>query len=110
MAVTVGEEKIDKDVQRFFRRLPGHIRSALNTAIKKSAFLIERESKKVTPVLTGRLRASIFTTINPMRATIEPKTDYAFIVHQRNPYMERGVKNAERGIQRIFEGEIKKVT
>ena len=80
MAVSVSVQFEGKNAKRFYRNLPGHITGALNTAIRKSAFLIERESKKVTPVLTGRLRASIFTTINPLRATVEPKTDYAFIV------------------------------
>lgn len=101
---------------RFFGRLPRHIVQALDEAIKKSAFLVERESKIVTPVLTGRLRASIFTTLKPLRATVQPKTDYALFVHEgtskmrARPFMKLGLDRALSQIDIIFRKEIKKAT
>ncbi len=55
--------------------------------IKELAFLIERDSKKVTPVDTGRLRASIGVTLKPMLAIVQPDTNYAFFVHEGTRYM-----------------------
>ncbi len=100
----------------YFGRLPKHIVDALDEAVKKSAFLVERESKIVTPVLTGRLRSSIFTTLKPLRATVQPKTDYALAVHEgtgrmrARPYMKWGLDRAKNEIGRIFSKEIKKAT
>lgn len=51
------------------------------------AFDIERESKRVAPVDTGRLRASIFTSIGNLEARIKPNVNYAIYVHEGTRYM-----------------------
>lgn len=101
-----------KKLQAGLRKSPARINKALQTIIKKSALLIERESKKKTPVDTGRLRASIFTSIFSRRAIVQPKTNYAIYVHEgtrymrARPFMEHGLKNARAEINRIVNKEI----
>lgn len=86
--------------------------AALQRAIERFSFVIERESKKVTPVDTGRLRASIVTDIGNLRAKIAPHTNYAGFVHEgtrymrARPFMMWGVE-AAKGDMRIFGEEIK---
>lgn len=55
--------------------------AALQRGVEKFAFNIERESKKETPVDTGRLRSSIFTDIGTLRAKIAPNVIYAGWIH-----------------------------
>lgn len=61
----------------------------LKDEIQKIAFRIERNSKQLTPVDTGRLRASIHT--QPMfggfGAKISTNTEYAVFVHNGTRYM-----------------------
>lgn len=103
-----------KDVQRAIIKGPEIMRDALNTGLEKSAFLVERESKIKTPVDTGRLRASIFTTLRPLVATVMPKTNYAVFVHEgttrmrARPYMTEGLEAAMSEIKRVMNDEINK--
>lgn len=60
----------------------------LGFTVPKIALKIERESKLVTPVRTGRLRSSIHTTIlSPTSAVIGPDVNYAVYVHEGTKYM-----------------------
>lgn len=62
--------------------------AALQRAIEMLAFQTERESKKATPVDTGRLRSSINTSIGTLQARIAPHTVYAGWIHEGK--MNRG--------------------
>ena len=55
--------------------------------IEKFAFAIERESKRKSPVDTGRMRASIATNVGNLQASIGPHVDYALFVHEGTRYM-----------------------
>lgn len=102
------------EIKRSFKKYPIKTKSAIKTAIRKSALLVERESKVMTPVDTGRLRSSIMSDILPMKATVAPHTDYAIHVHEGTrrmkgrPFMEQGLRKAENRIQGFFKNEIKK--
>ena len=80
--------------------------------IKELAFLVERESKKVTPVDTGRLRASIGVSLRPMEAVVAPHTDYAIYVHKgtrymrARPYMFWGAETAVKGFEQRLSKEL----
>ena len=66
------------DLSKFSGKIsnvPRVIDNRIKQAIKKTAFLIEGESKKQTPVDTGRLRASIYTTVKEDSAIVQPKTN-----------------------------------
>jgi len=79
----------------------------LRTKIRELAFLVERESKKVTPVDTGRLRASIrvLPVVRFLEEVIQPHIDYAIYVHEgtrymrARPFMYWGAKSAVRGVE-----------
>jgi HK97 gp10 family phage protein len=91
------------------------IRAALQRGIEKIAFGVERESKKVTPVRTGMLRASILTDIKPLWARVAPHVFYAGYVHEGTRYMKArpfmwwGLNSAISQFRDpVFEVEIKK--
>jgi len=104
--------KLDKVIKKFSRISP-IINKNLTIALKKAAFLVERESKFVTPVDTGRLRSSIFTTIKRNMAIIQPKTDYAIYVHEGTrrmtgkPFMKEGFDKSKSRIDKLFKGAVK---
>lgn len=90
----------------------------LQKQISQFAFDVEREAKQVTPVDTGRLRASIFTSIGNLEARIQPNTNYAIFVHEgtrymtARPFMQIGFEKAELqnfGGQSPFVGHIESV-
>ncbi len=89
-----------------------NIGSFMRDKIKELAFLVERESKKVTPVDTGRLRASIGVSLRPMSATIAPHTSYAIYVHEgtrymrARPYMFWGARDATKGFEQKMSKEL----
>ncbi len=115
MSVTVSVKFEGVKAKTFFGKLPVHIKQGLNNAIRKSAFIVERESKRIAPVDTGRLRSSIFTIIEPLKATVQPRVNYAIFVHEgtfkmsSRPFMKEGADNARNEIQRIFNEEIKRI-
>jgi HK97 gp10 family phage protein len=83
------------------------VQSFLQGKIRELAFLVEREAKQVTPVDTGRLRASIrvLPIIRPLEAIIQPHTEYAIYVHEGTrymrgrPFMYWGAKSAAEGFE-----------
>lgn len=115
MKVTITTKPTIESLRDKFGRLPGKITDAIEIATKKGAYVVEAESKKRTPVDTGRLRSSIFTTIYKKYAVVEPKTNYALAVHEgtkftkARPYMKEGAENAGKEINEIFQNEIQKV-
>ncbi|HBX15905.1 MAG: hypothetical protein UV20_C0009G0020 [Candidatus Magasanikbacteria bacterium GW2011_GWA2_42_32] len=108
MRISINIKSAIQDLEKKIRNVPDKIKNYLTLAIKKSAFEIEAEAKKVTPVDTGRLRASIFTTLFPLIAIVQPKTNYAIFVHEGTskmsgrPFMKEGADNAKRSIDKYF--------
>lgn len=99
-------------VLKAIAKAPDIMNKSLTDGLRKAALLVERYSKQVTPVDTGRLRASIFTDIQPLIATIQPKTDYAIYVHEGTryitgrPFMKQGVEMAKDEIERVVNDEV----
>lgn len=77
------------------------IKSAIQEGLEAFAFEIEGESKKNSPIDTGRLRASITTDIGNLKARVSPHVDYAGYVHEgtkrmrARPFMAIGLSRAE---------------
>lgn len=73
----------------------------LQRAIQLFAFATERYSKIASPVDTGRLRASINTSLGNLQATVAPHTNYAIFVHEGTrfirgrPFMAIGMQQAQ---------------
>lgn len=67
--------------------------SALDKAIRETAYAIEAKSKGVCPVDTGNLRGSISTTCGFMNAEVGPTAEYGHFVEygtsrmRPQPYM-----------------------
>ena len=101
-----------EQVMKKFERMPREFIEEMDKAVKKSAYLIEGESKKVTPVDTGRLRASISSAFSVLQAIISPHTNYAVYVHegtrfmQGRPYMKWGVEKAKDAIKKQFQNAV----
>lgn len=79
--VTPPFEKVGKAIQSI------KLGIAMQKGIEKLAFQVEKDAKKVTPVDTGRLRASIGVDIGNLYARIAPDTHYAIYVHEGTRYM-----------------------
>lgn len=83
------------------------VQNFLQTEIRKLAFSVEGEAKQVTPVDTGRLRASVrvLPMVRLLEAVIQPHTDYAFYVHEgtkymrARPFMYWGAMSAVEGLE-----------
>lgn len=84
-------------------------------AIRKSAFVVEAESKKAITIgktraiLTGRLRSSISKmNIKATRAEVAPTVKYAIYVHEGTrfmrdrPFMAVGLSQSIPKIKKIF--------
>ena len=81
--------------------------------VKKLAFIVEGESKKVSPVDTGRMRSSISVDLEPLTATIGPHVRYDYFVHEgtrfmaARPFMLWGAESASSRFDPIFEKDVK---
>lgn len=104
-----------KELAKYLGDMPRELNKALSVVIRRSAFLIQRFSKKRTPVDTGYLRNSIFVIKDTLGAIISTNTDYAVYVHEgtryvrSRPFMRWGVDDASKDIEDVFSEEIEKV-
>lgn len=74
-----------KQLKANFEDLPRTILPFLRRASEKAAFEIEGESKRRAPVDTGRLRASISTSLGIVKnigAIVQTNVNYAAFVHE----------------------------
>lgn len=81
---------IAPDPSKLARAMVGvNLTGFLSRQVSQLAFAVERYAKQLTPVDSGRLRASIHTT--PMmfgvKAIVSTKTEYAVYVHEGTKYM-----------------------
>lgn len=108
MKVNIGLEGLEK-VKGNMGRRADKVKAVIKTIFEKSLFLIERYSKIESPVRTGRLRASITEGkfLFERYAQIGPTVEYAKYVHERNPFMDRGVSKALPEIRKMIKDEVK---
>lgn len=106
-----------------FQQKSGRLKSAIDTLLKKSIFVIEKHAKYYSPVDTGRMRASIgvsgnitdgkFSTgeqsveFGQNFASIQPTVTYAKYVHRRVPFMTSAAQDSLSEIETIAKNEIK---
>ena len=102
--------------QTALRKWPEFAEKEIKKALEGSIYSIEREAKLLTPVLTGRLRASLGggtfkggsypkdynIKIEKMRASIGSNVEYATHVHSRVPFLTGGVHAAMKNIEKFF--------
>lgn len=103
-----------EDVLKGLDIMQDDLTKAVKTSISKSALIIEGQSKINSPVDTGRMRASIISEIQPLKATIMPTVSYAVFVHEgtrymrARPFMRDAVDQKRDDITSVFESEISK--
>ena len=92
-----------------FNKAPVIIYKALDTAVKRSAWIITRDIKAVTPVDTGNLKRGIRPEFRPMAARILPhNAPYAIYVHEGTsrmrprPFMLIGLRHAMPAVENDF--------
>lgn len=101
--------------EKYMNDKPAAFRRALQTTIREGAYIIERLAKINAPVDTGRLRASIYTEIMQLKATIRPNVNYAIFVHEgtrfitSRPFMTDAAHTADAEIQNILNREVASV-
>jgi len=83
-----------------------NVQKALNNAMKKSLFTLERTAKINTPVKTGLLRNSYETSFGDLEWTLRNYREYAPYVEARKWFLEFTVISEEENIQTIFDNEI----
>lgn len=95
-------------IKSAFARAPSLMGRHLNLAIKKSLLNIEADSRRNTPVLTGRLRASHYTLFQPLKGEVGTHTDYDIFVHEgtrfmrARPYLRTAVQSNQPTVDRYF--------
>ena len=101
-----------KGFQKAMRESPRDLKDEIEKAMKKAVFKAEGEIKPITPVDTGRMRASIKHYIQPLEGEIFPTVDYAIYVHEgtkymgARPFMEQGLNYAKPSIEDYFRNAI----
>lgn len=107
------EVKNIEELKRGLQKFPDKLVPQLREAVIKSAFLVEREAKILSPVDTGRLRSSINTSygFGPLGvgAKVATNVEYAIYVHEgtkrmrARPFMRQAVQASSGQIGKFFE-------
>ncbi len=115
--ISIGAESLEK-VRDAFRKFPDIIAPFLRNASQTAAFAIEREAKILSPVDTGRLRASIATSLGiankGIQSVVQTNVNYAVYVHEGTrfmkgrPFMQQGVDASKPVISFAYEDQIRK--
>lgn len=84
--VTVEFEKDLEPLRQAFASFPDTVAPFLRRASQAAAFTVERESKKKSPIDTGRLRSSIATSLGILNrgitSIVQTNVNYAAAVHE----------------------------
>ena len=93
------------EVRGCFNDIPPQLDKEFDKTLAKIAFLIEGKAKERSPVRTGKMKASIFSHVGHLQATIMPTVNYAIFVHEgtrfmrARPFLLWGVQDAQPDIQ-----------
>lgn len=113
MEISVAFSPELKKIAKAFKSSVEDVERAFRNILETAGFTVERYSKQLTPVRTGRLRASIgIQEVNVGLHTVRIGTDtsYAFFVHEGTrfmrgrPFMREGARFAKTKLEG---GEIK---
>lgn len=75
-------------IKAAFNKAPALMSRNLNTAIKKSIFVVQGKSMMNTPVDTGALKASHTTTFDNLKGSVFTNKNYDIFVHDGTRYMK----------------------
>ena len=103
-------------LQSLLQDFPRVVVPKLRDASMKSAFTVEREAKILSPVDTGRLRASIATSLGildqGLTSIVSTNVEYAIYVHEGTrrmrgrPFMKQAAEGSIPKIQAFYNDAI----
>jgi HK97 gp10 family phage protein len=102
-------------IKAAFARAPYLMTKELNIAIGQTVLSIGGESRRRTPVDTGRLRASTYERFANLRGEVGTDTVYDRFVHygtrymQARPYLANAVKANQTNTERYFTKAVDRV-
>lgn len=108
MQIQIQIRNLDQ-VKEGLKKAPLYFARHIDKAIKRSILLIERGSKPLTPVDTGRLRGSYQSSFQLLRGVLDVNTSYAYWVHEgtsrmlARPFLENGIDKSNSDIEKSFE-------
>lgn len=97
-----------QEIKRAFGKSPQIMAKELNISIRQAVLMIGRDSRRQTPVDTGRLRASTYERFSNLQGEIGTNTEYDVFVHEGTrfmrgrPYLRSSVQDNDSGVQRAF--------
>lgn len=106
MASNQGIEIDSKAFAASLNKYQKNVNQQLQAAIEDCALLTERDSKKNCPVDTGRLRASITSSIGKLEAEVGSNVEYAIFVEygtsnqSAQPFLRPALDNALPKLQK----------
>lgn len=95
-------------IKRAFGLAPALMSGNLNIAIRKTVLTIGGQSRRRTPVRTGRLRASHYERFSNLKGEVGTNTSYDRYVHwgtrymKARPYLQEAVEASEPYLNRFF--------
>lgn len=95
-------------IRAAFSIAPKDMVKELNRAIQKSVIGIGTDSRRGTPVDTGRLRASTYERFSNLKGEVGTNTDYDIFVHEGTrymrgrPYLRKAVDSNQAETERNF--------
>jgi HK97 gp10 family phage protein len=96
-------------IKAAFGRAPRLVREEMNEAIKRAALTISADSRRNTPVATGRLRSSTYERFSSnMYGEVGTNTTYDRFVHdgtrfmKSRPYLQLAVDQNQTETERLF--------
>lgn len=102
-------------IKRAFGMAPTLMTAELNKAIQKSVLRISYDSRRLTPVDTGRLRASTYEKFGQLQGEVGTNTTYDIFVHEGTrfmagrPYLRKSVEMNNSNVQGYFETAVQVV-
>lgn len=110
--ITIQIKNADQ-IREFLKTRPQETKHQLNLAVAKTVKDVERETKKRSPVDTGRMRASVQSREYPsvLEGEVGVHTSYAIFVHENlrarhsvgeAKFLENAVRHLESKIQGFF--------
>lgn len=102
------------EIRSAFQKSPHLMTNNLNTAIRRVIVKIGGDSRKFTPVDTGRLRGSHREQFSNLKGKVSTNTEYDVFVHEgtkfmeARPFLQQAVETNEQFTDREFERAVQK--
>lgn len=112
--ISIRISNIDQ-IKAAFARAPALMTRELNKAIQRTVLTIGRTSRQLTPVDTGRLRASTYERFSNLKGEVGTNTEYDVFVHEgtrfmkARPYLRSAVQRHQGQVDGFFTDAVQQV-